>query len=71
MWQPIETAPERGVVDLFVSFPPNAAGVKGLRIPDCYRMKDGQWTSKSFNSEDRRVIRNPSHWMPLPEDPTI
>ena len=67
-WLPIETAPASGVVDLFVPWMPNRANFKGFRYTDCYRRDDGQWTSKNFDVEQRRII-NPSHWMPLPEAP--
>ncbi|WP_370869863.1 DUF551 domain-containing protein [Methylobacter sp.] len=68
-WQPIETAPANTVVDLFVPWIPNRAGFKGFRYTDCYRRGDGQWTSKNFDSEKRRTVNNPSHWMLLPEPP--
>lgn len=69
VWMPIDTAPANGVVDLFVPWIPNRAGFKGFRYTDCYRRDDGQWTSKHFNSDNPRIIANPSHWMPLPEAP--
>lgn len=68
-WQPIATVPKDQVVDLFVPWMPNRAGFKGFRHTDCYMREDGQWTSKNFNSEDRRVVRGASHWMPHPEPP--
>lgn len=68
-WMPIETVPDGAVVDLFVPWPPTRSGFKGFRQTDCYKREDGQWTSKNFDSEKRRVVENPSHWMPRPEDP--
>jgi hypothetical protein len=70
-WMPIETVPTSEVVDLFVPWMPNRANFKGFRYTDCYRRSDGQWTSKNFNSEQLRIISNPSHWMPLPEPPNV
>lgn len=63
-WQPIETAPKDQVIDLFTSWFPNKAGFKGLRWADCY-FHNGKWICKCGSKE----IKNPSHWMPLPEPP--
>jgi hypothetical protein len=68
-WLPIETAPLNDVVDLFVTGFPNRAGFRGFRYTDCYRRSDGEWTSKNFDSEQRKIIKHPSHWMPLPQAP--
>jgi hypothetical protein len=68
-WQLIKTSPLTGVVDLFVPAPDNRAGFKGFRYTDCYRMTDGRWTSKNFDSELKRTVRDPSHWMYPPDAP--
>jgi hypothetical protein len=68
-WQPIKTVPKDEVVDLFTPWIENQGGFKGFRWTDCYLKGDGEWTSKHFNSEDGRVVKNPTHWMPIPEPP--
>ena len=68
-WLPIEMAPKDGVFDLFVRWPKNEAGFKGFRYTDCYRRPDGKWTSKNWDSELRRTVDGPTHFMEIPEAP--
>jgi hypothetical protein len=69
-WQPIETAPMDKVIDLCTLY---RSGVS-IRHTDCYWRPAGLWkegwTSKTFDSEEGRVIDSPTHWMPPPASPT-
>lgn len=67
-WRPIETAPKDGsLVDLWVG---------GHRVPDCH------WTGVIWYSphwkydcgaeiDPARGDPDPTHWMPLPDPPTL
>jgi hypothetical protein len=70
-WQPIETAPRDFVttVDLWAG---------GQRYADCfwgrptYGPKEYAWCHEERYDSDGPVdelVRNPTHWMPLPEPP--
>jgi hypothetical protein len=82
-WQPIETAPKDGsVVDLWVPSyrQVNDYLVEGHRVAAC-RWNDGWgdggfWEAKfvevdSFTPLDSIDGQQPTHWMPLPEPPSI
>ncbi len=79
-WRPIETAPKRGLVDIWVS------GPGSRRIADCRWGKPShanwgdrygcdkdlppQWITASGCALDRRN-GEPTHWMPLPTPPAV
>ena len=80
-WRPIETAPKDGTwIDLWLEVTPlNDGSVWGgsRRLVDC-SYEDGQWTehtcgrcttghSPAVNYAHERV----THWMPLPEPPSL
>ncbi len=63
-WQPIETAPTDGV--WVMAFEPNEVTTQF----DCthwitHMYHNGQW----MDQDDCLVVRNPTHWLPLPEAP--
>lgn len=59
-WQPIETAPRDGKVDLWWC---------NRRYIECYRDPlDRGWRTTSPNGQ-LVLITNPTHWMPVPADP--
>lgn len=57
-WQPIETAPRDGPI-LAVE-----TSEHGADVPAVVEWRDG-WRSY----DDRSVVLQPTHWMPLPEPP--
>lgn len=74
-WRPIETAPKDGtIVDLWIQIP---------EIGDGYRVTDAEWRKGEwqinecgeFDSEIRLRRMDgqnfATHWMPLPDPPTI
>lgn len=60
VWQPIETAPNRrgSRVLLFCMTPSDSVVVIGTRIDD------DEW-----EHEEGGLVKNITHWMPLPEPP--
>ena len=61
-WQPVETAPEHDVIDIWW---------RGQRYTDCCRIGD-VWYLSEFCSENERMCDGdaPTHWMPVPNEPT-
>ncbi len=66
-WQPIGTAPthDRTSVDLWV---PEIDGVPEHRVPDCWW--DDGWMHFAMH-QGYQPVENPSHWMLVPEPPTL
>jgi hypothetical protein len=69
-WQPIETAPDMTMVDVWVL---NGDGVGGFRLAECYQ-RDGKWMQghEKPNGESLGtylVEASVTHWQPLPKPP--
>lgn len=66
-WQPIETAPEGGLVDVWT----DGFGAEPCRVNDCYYDRiTGQWrTSRPSGHLTCIPERYCTHWMPVPKAP--
>ncbi len=63
-WNPIETAPKDGT-RILLYFESGDMAV-------AYRCDNGEWwTFAGFPDSERMWNQHPSHWMPLPEEPTL
>jgi hypothetical protein len=67
VWQPIETAPKDGTGFLYLQKLPFGQKWIGSAIYHSDRFVHVQWTGEC----DEWTTLSPSHWMPLPEPPTI
>lgn len=63
-WQPIETAPKDGSLILGVS-----ANPEGCIDIVGWDSKAGGWSTGYFDREEYYILRDPTHWMPLPKPP--
>ena len=78
-WQPVETAPKDGI-EVFVyvagdSVFPTAASYKSSayfekEYGDPEYMAEGWYWSFGYPSDFHEDVISPTHWMPLPADPT-
>lgn len=66
-WQPIETAPKDGT--WVILFTP--AGVQCGYWGGSYFGRDMAWLQYAHRSDYEEVEGVPTHWMPLPEPPTV
>lgn len=68
-WQPIETAPKDGVTILAFSEP----GAYTCYWYDGKETNEGcpGWIDGSVNKYEEFYVYHPTHWMPLPEPPTV
>lgn len=66
-WQPIETAPKDGIIDIWAM----DNGKNGRRVSECYydRICDEWRTSAPTLRLHCVKARYVTHWMPLPEAP--
>jgi hypothetical protein len=66
-WQPIETAPKDGTrVDLLAKcWRPTYDDFVYRRFPNCWWMKDGEFTPSSAHWVDLDNDWCPTHWVPL------
>lgn len=63
-WQPIETAPKRKVVDLWLV---STRSGRGFRVADCqWDKKEKDWAQDGQGFCFHYLV---THWMPLPEPP--
>ena len=63
-WKPIETAPKRKVIDLWLVDTTSGAG---FRVTDCkWDKNEKDWTQNGNGFRFHYII---THWMPLPEPP--
>lgn len=67
-WQPIETAPEKTLVLVYGEWDGELHGGDGTKEVHKARFEWGEWWIDGGEYYASHV-RNPTHWMPLPEPP--
>ena len=70
-WQPIETAPKRGAIDIWAKrWDPDTDKFEGRRFAD-FHWNGSMFVGHTRSDGSRETLHGyrPTNWMPLPEPP--
>lgn len=70
-WQPIETAPKEGYVDLIVKLGPTEYDAS-IRLTNCF-YRDGWWIAQPGTDDSHKLPEEwiATHWMPITPHPIV